>query len=84
MQSGSLKIESENAAKHAAADDRSSCPALCRATTRFLFCGKGVDGRDKPGHDDESARSRLRGTQNTLLLAAFFALVNTSNLGMAA
>jgi hypothetical protein len=29
-----------------------SCPALCRASTSLLSNGKkGVDGRDKPGHD---------------------------------
>jgi hypothetical protein len=31
---------------------RSSCPALCRASTPcFATRQKGVDGRDKPGHD---------------------------------
>jgi hypothetical protein len=36
----------------------SSCPALCRASTSCLRLGKkGVDGRDKPGHDETSARS---------------------------
>jgi len=34
-------------------DHSSSCPALCRASTSFFVRGKqGVDGRDKPGHDD--------------------------------
>jgi len=32
-----------------------SCPALCRASTSFFF--KGVDGRDKPGHDVVEMRS---------------------------
>jgi hypothetical protein len=30
----------------------SSCPALCRASTS-LAAREDVDGRDKPGHDDE-------------------------------
>src|SRR5206468_4109014 len=29
----------------------SSCPALGRASTPCVPCGKDVDGRDKPGHD---------------------------------
>src|SRR4051812_32867118 len=29
---------------------RSSCPALCRASTSFC-CEQDVDGRDRPGHD---------------------------------
>jgi hypothetical protein len=30
----------------------SSCPALCRASTSYFpWCGKDVDGRDKPGND---------------------------------
>jgi len=29
-------------------------PAFCRASTSLVrFCEKDVDGRDKPGHDDE-------------------------------
>src|SRR5882724_6619382 len=34
---------------------RSSCPALCRASTSFLTRpeNKGVDGRGEPGHDGE-------------------------------
>jgi hypothetical protein len=30
-----------------------SCPALCRVSTPYFEQrqGKGVDGRDKPGHD---------------------------------
>src|SRR6185437_5679581 len=35
----------------------SSCPALCRASTPFFFRRQGVDGRDKPGHDDEGESS---------------------------
>src|SRR4051812_5160836 len=32
----------------------SSCPALCRASTSSLFSDiKDVDGRGKPGHDDQ-------------------------------
>src|SRR5690242_7243643 len=32
----------------------SSCPALCRASTSsFHVLNKEVDGRDKPGHDEE-------------------------------
>jgi hypothetical protein len=30
-----------------------SCPASCRASTSSLRCMQGVDGRDKPGHDDD-------------------------------
>jgi len=31
-----------------------SCPALCRASTSLRHLSKqGVDGRDKPGHDEE-------------------------------
>jgi len=33
-----------------------SCPALCRASTFFLFSGQGVDGRDKPGHDEQERK----------------------------
>src|SRR2546423_7267919 len=34
----------------------SSCPALCRASTScFPGWKRGVDGRDKPGHDDGEA-----------------------------
>src|SRR6185437_8263335 len=35
----------------------SSCPALCRASTPFFFRRQDVDGRDKPGHDDEGESS---------------------------
>jgi len=32
-----------------------SCPALCRASTSlYVLCKKDVDGRDKPGHDDNN------------------------------
>src|SRR6185437_4180171 len=37
----------------------SSCPALCRASTPFFFRRQGVDGRDKPGHDDEGKSYNL-------------------------
>jgi hypothetical protein len=34
-----------------------SCPALCRASTPFFLPKKqGVDGRDKPGHDEMTRR----------------------------
>src|SRR6185312_1932559 len=36
---------------------RSSCPALCRASTSLSTPKKDVDGRDKPGHDDERESS---------------------------
>src|SRR5581483_12318929 len=36
---------------------RSSCPALCRASTSLSTPKKDVDGRDKPGHDDEREAS---------------------------
>jgi putative endonuclease len=29
-----------------------SCAGLSRASTPFSPCGEGVDGRDKPGHDE--------------------------------
>jgi hypothetical protein len=32
----------------------SSCPALCRASTSSSFNKKDVDGRDKPGHDENT------------------------------
>jgi hypothetical protein len=38
----------------------SSCPALCRASTSFLPIYRlGVDGRDKPGHDEFSCKRLL-------------------------
>ena len=37
-------------------DPSSSCPALCRASTSFDSRCEDVDGRDKPGHDDEKGR----------------------------
>src|SRR5712691_11624461 len=37
-----------------------SCPALCRASTSsFVAHVKDVDGRDKPGHDDQQSREGL-------------------------
>nr|AWM03694.1 hypothetical protein CIT40_29110 [Bradyrhizobium amphicarpaeae] len=30
---------------------RSSCPGLSRASTFFCIAARGVDGRDRPGHD---------------------------------
>jgi hypothetical protein len=35
----------------AAIKEKSSCPALCRASTPYFQQPQDVDGRDKPGHD---------------------------------
>jgi hypothetical protein len=37
-----------------------SCPALCRASPSWLaFSKQDVDGRDKPGHDENASLSAL-------------------------
>src|SRR5689334_1770532 len=46
---GSIKWKGQDEARIS----RSSCPALCRASTPFFLAWQGVDGRDKPGHDVE-------------------------------
>jgi hypothetical protein len=58
-------LSGESVARHEkeslqyATQPKPSCPALCRASTSFERCRKGVDGRDRPGQDDKrECRSR--------------------------
>ncbi len=51
-----------------------SCPGLTRASTSFFSVRKGVDGRDKPGHDG----GRWRGVQRLTAIAAVFFVAVTA------